>query len=139
MGMWVGFFLYSERAGGPREPLAFPPWNSQAAHPIPAVRRNAGMQRGEGGGVGRTEGEDGGRNPAECWNAAGIPGPVRSQDTNLLQMGKSSRLTSPFLQVRELHCSSSIYYHISKIFFCNVCSLINDPLAAVSLFILFSR
>jgi hypothetical protein len=82
MGMWMGIFLYSERAGGRREPLAFPPWNSQAAHPIPAVRRNAGMQRGEGGGVGGTEGEDGRRNPAECWNAAGIPGPVRSQDTN---------------------------------------------------------
>jgi hypothetical protein len=47
-------------------------------------------------------------------------------------MGKSSRLTSPFLQVRELNLSSSIYYEILQIFFCNICSLINDPLAAMS-------
>jgi hypothetical protein len=46
-------------------------------------------------------------------------------------MGKYSRLTSPFLQVREFYLKSSIYYDISQIL-CIVIYQINHPLAAMS-------
>jgi hypothetical protein len=47
-------------------------------------------------------------------------------------MGKNSRLTNSFLEVREFYLQSSVYYDISQIFFGIVKYQINDPLAAMS-------
>jgi hypothetical protein len=57
MGMGMGRDLYSQLPEQARVPLPFPWWNSQAADPIRAVRRNCGMQNGEGRGVDGTEGD----------------------------------------------------------------------------------